>query len=256
MASNSSSEYKVVTDKIVSPDEDIIVQIAGGIYKGTITEANRYATQSDFTSISNLGYAQFDITNLNPSAAPGQLVWNNTDGTLEFQLKGGNVTLQLGQEQVVRVRNNTANNFTDGQVVYSTGSTGTFKTVSLASASSEAASSVTLGMVTEPIVKNTEGFITTFGLVRNLNTSSLTEGAIVWLGATPGTITTTKPQAPIHAVQVGLCVRSHPTQGSIFVKVQNGYELEELHNVKITNPQNNDVLKYDSAQGVWINAQP
>jgi hypothetical protein len=109
-------------------------------------------------------------------------------------------------------------------------------------------------MVTEPIAKNTEGFITTFGMVRNLNTSALTEGAIVWLGTTPGTVTTTKPVAPVHAVQVGLCVRSHPNQGVIFVKVQNGYELDELHNVKITAPTDGQYLRYQASTGLWVNS--
>lgn len=47
MASNSTNEYKIVTDKIVSPDEDIIVQVVGAMYKESITEPNRYATISD-----------------------------------------------------------------------------------------------------------------------------------------------------------------------------------------------------------------
>lgn len=47
MASNSSSEYKVIADKIVSPDEDIIVQVTGDIYKGSITSNNRLATIAD-----------------------------------------------------------------------------------------------------------------------------------------------------------------------------------------------------------------
>ena len=210
--------------------------------------------QDAFNHISNLDYAQFDTTYTGGSTIPGMLAWNDTDGTLEFQLKGGEVTLQIGQEQNVRVRNNTANNMTDGQVVYSTGSIGTFQTVSLASANSEALSSVTLGVVTEPIAKNTEGFVTTFGLVRNLNTSSLTEGSIVWLGTTPGTMTTTMPASPTHAVQIGLCIRSHPSLGSIFVKVQNGYELGEMHDVKITSPQDGQVLKYQASTGLWINS--
>ncbi len=50
MASNSSSEYKVVADKIVSPDEDIIIQATGAMYKNSITEPNRYANISDLTS--------------------------------------------------------------------------------------------------------------------------------------------------------------------------------------------------------------
>lgn len=55
---------------------------------------------------------------------------------------------------------------------------------------------------------------------------------------------------------VGYCIRSHPSLGSIYVKPQNGYELEELHNVKITNPQDGDVLKYQASTGLWINAAP
>lgn len=199
-------------------------------------------------------YLQFDTTYSGGSIAPGMLAWNDTDGTLEFRLKGNNVTLQIGQEQNVRVRNSTDADMVDGQVVYSNGSTGTFKTVALASSNNEAFSSVTLGILTEPIAKNTEGFVTTFGLVRNLNTSALTEGAIVWLGTTPGTVTTTKPLAPTHAVQVGLCVRSHPNQGVIFVKVQNGYELDELHNVKITNPTDGQYLRYQASTGLWVNS--
>ena len=70
---------------------------------------------------------------------------------------------------------------------------------------------------------------------------------------TAGTWTTTKPSAPQHLVYVGICVRAHPTQGVILVAVQNGYELPELHDVKITSPTNGQVLKYDSAQSLWVN---
>lgn len=44
MASNSSSEYKVVADQIVSSDADIIVKVSGAMYKDSIEESNRYAT--------------------------------------------------------------------------------------------------------------------------------------------------------------------------------------------------------------------
>lgn len=187
----------------------------------------------------------------------GELRWNDTDGTLEFKLKGGNVTLQIGQEQNARFRNNTGADMTNGQVVYITGSTGSHATVSLAQANGEGTSSVVIGVLTEDIAKNTEGFVTTFGLVRDLNTSALTEGAAIWLSPTvAGGMTTTKPSAPNHLVLVGYCVRSHNNQGVIFVKPQNGYELEELHNVKITNPQDGQVLKYQASTGLWINSAP
>ena len=50
MASNSTPEYKIIADQIVSPDEDIIVKVAGGVYKDSITEPNRYATIYDLST--------------------------------------------------------------------------------------------------------------------------------------------------------------------------------------------------------------
>lgn len=186
----------------------------------------------------------------------GEARWNSVDGTLDLRLNE-NVTLQVGQEQNKKFRNNTASDIPNGSVVYVTGSTGIYATVSLAQSNSEGTSAVIIGVTTEAIVKNTEGYVTTFGLVRDLDTSALTEGEAVWLSPTvAGGMTTTKPVAPNHLVLVGYCIRSHPVLGSIFVKPQNGYELDELHNVLITNPQNGDVLKYNASTGVWYNTQP
>ncbi len=200
---------------------------------------------------------QFDTTpDTSVPLSPGELRWNVSDGTLDLELLNG-VTLQIGQEQNRLFRNNTANDIANGSAVYITGSTGVFATMSLAQANGEVGSSVVIGITTQDIVKNTEGYVTTFGLVRDLDTSALTEGAAVWLSPTvAGGLTTTKPSAPQHLVLIGYCIRSHPTQGAIFVKVQNGYELEELHNVKITGPTDGQVLKYQASTGLWINANP
>jgi len=186
----------------------------------------------------------------------GEFRWNTVDGTADLKISE-TVTLQLGQEQNKKFRNNTGSDIANGAVVYITGSTGIHPTIELAQANSEGASSIIIGVTTEDIAKNTDGYVTTFGLVRDINTSSLTEGAAVWLSPTvAGGMTTTKPSAPNHLVLVGYCIRSHPTLGSVFVKVQNGYELEELHNVKITNPQDGQVLKYQASTGLWINSAP
>lgn len=200
---------------------------------------------------------QFDTTpDTTVPLSPGELRWNVSDGTLDLELNNG-VTLQIGQEQNRLFRNNTGSDIANGAAVYITGSTGAFATMSLAQANSEGASAVVIGVTTQDIVKNTEGYVTTFGLVRDLNTSALTEGAAVWLSPTvAGGLTTTKPSAPNHMVLIGYCIRSHPNQGSIFVKVQNGYELDELHDVKITNPTDGQVLKYQASTGLWINSAP
>lgn len=193
-----------------------------------------------------------------PLFNPPQLRWNDTDGTYEFVLKGGNVTLQIGQEQNQRVLNhNLGYTLLNGRVVRVIGAQGNRTTVDYAIADSDTNSMTVLGVVTEDIANNQQGFITTEGLVRDIDTSAFPEGAVIWLSPdSPGQLTATKPSAPDHLVMIGYCVRSHATVGSILVKVQNGYELGELHDVLLTAVANGDVLTYDAALGVWKNVPP
>ena len=186
------------------------------------------------------------------STAPAMLAWNDTDGTLEFQLKGGNVTLQIGQEQVVRVKNSTGSTLSNGTVVYPTGTDGVNLTVAKSQANGETTSSKTFAVMTEDVTNGNKGFATTFGLVRGLDTSALTEGAAVWLSpTTAGGLTSTKPTAPNHMVLIGFCLRSHAEVGVIFVKIQNGFELDELHDVSISSPQAGQALGYNGT--MWGN---
>lgn len=219
--------------------------------------------QDSFDRIANLDYAQFDTTVATGTFNDiGLLTWNDTDGTLEFGLKGGNVTLQIGQEQVMRVRNNTGVTLDAGTVVYITGSDGTNFNVGKAQANADATSAQTLGVLTETLNTSSfqHGFVTTFGLVSGIDLSyitSLTAGDILYLdGTTAGRMTRTKPAAPTHLVYVAYCLSAAGggTNSTIFVKVQNGYELDEIHDVKITGPiANNEVLAYTSATSLWEN---
>lgn len=153
--------------------------------------------------------------------------------------------------------NHTQDDMTKGQAVYIAGAQGNRLSITLAQANSESASTKTFGLLYENIAKNANGWVVTEGMVFNIDTSAFAEGAVLWLSAsTPGSLTTTRPTAPNHGVFVGVVVRSHHINGSIFVKVQNGFELQELHNVLITNPQNGDVIKYNASTGIWYNAQP
>lgn len=199
------------------------------------------------------------------TASVGEMVWNDTDGTVDLGLKGGNVTLQIGQESVIRVVNKTATNIdlleANYQAVRVTGAQGNRLKVDLAQANSDLNSAETIGLVTETINNNQEGFVTTNGLVRNINTTGILQGEtwldgdMLYLSPTvAGRITKVKPTAPNHLVVIGYVVRAHATQGQIFVKVDNGYELDELHNVAITSPVNNQVLTYNSVSQVWENS--
>ena len=206
----------------------------------------------DSSGLTGIGGVNFDTTYAGASAL-GRLTWNDGDGTLDLGLKGGNVTLQIGQEEVVRVWNASATTLNEGEVVRIVGSQGNRVSVDRAQANSEATSANTLGMVTEAIASGAEGFITVSGLVNKLDTSALSAGAIYLSPTVAGGYTQTRPSAPNHTVIVGFVSRISATVGSIYIKVDNGYEIDELHNVLITSVANNDFLRYDSASGYWKN---
>jgi hypothetical protein len=207
------------------------------------------------------GQLELDQT---PTGTAGVAVmrWNDQDGTADLGLKGGNVTLQVGQEQVTRVVNKTGVNLLEAnyQAVRVDGAQGNRLKVALAQANNDANSADTLGLVTETINNNQEGFVTVSGLVRNINTTgsiqteTWLDGDVLYLsGTVAGQITNVKPTAPIHTVIMGYVVRAHATQGQIYVKVDNGYELDELHNVAIVTPLNDQVLQYETATSLWKN---
>lgn len=211
-----------------------------------------------------LGNLEFDNTPTTIPTTQGSVYYNDTDGTLDLILKGGNVTLQLGQETVIRVVNKTATNISllqgNYQAVRITGAQGQRPKVDLAQATNDVLSAETIGLVTETIANNQEGFIITSGLIRNINTTGSIQGEtwldgdILYLSPTvAGGITKVKPIAPNHLIIIGYVISAHVTQGTIFVKIDNGYELGELHDVKINGTTNNQVLAYTLATDIWEN---
>ena len=191
----------------------------------------------------------------NPTAPTAALADNDTSiATTAFvqqELLSGTAN---ARNLEVYVRNQTGSTIPAGAIVYINGATGNRPTITLAQANNDANSAQTFGFTKAAIANNGFGFVIVRGECEALDTSALTEGVQLYLSpTTAGAYTTTKPSAPQHLVYVGICVRAHPTLGVILVAVQNGYELPELHDVKITSPTNGQVLKYDSAQSLWVN---
>jgi len=152
-------------------------------------------------------------------------------------------TIQVGQEIVVRATNKTANTITNGQVVYVDGAQGHRPTIALASSSSHDLSHGTLGFATHDIAPNNTGYVTTFGLVRGLNTSALSAGDTIFLSLTSGSFVNERQPSPNHSVKLGTCLYSHSTEGIILVQITVGYDITELHDVCSTAATaNNDVL--------------
>ena len=213
--------------------------------------------------ISGVDYIDFDTTASNAGAV-ARLKWNDTDGTLDLGLKGGNVTLQVGQEQLARVVNKTGTNLTEAgyQAVRVSGAQGGRLKVDLARGDNDGNSLDTLGLVTENIAVNQEGFVTISGLVRGINTTGNLQGETwadgddIYVSPTTfGGVTNIPPTAPNHSVRLGYVVQSNASNGSIFVKVDNGYELGELHDVvdNSTTSSYGDLLVKSGS--VWINSK-
>jgi len=155
------------------------------------------------------------------------------------------------------VRNSTGSTLTKGTVVYLSGATGNRPNAIRSQANSEATSSKTFGFVVSDIANNADGYVACAGTLHDLDTSAFADGVALWLSPTvAGGWTTTVPSEPNHSVFLGYVARSHPTQGRVVILIQNGYELNELHDVVITSPSNNQILRYNSTNAYWENWTP
>ena len=206
--------------------------------------------------------------NVSPSGAGyvvGATQWNNTIGSSETLLKGGTVSLKNGVDLVARIVNKVTPNTTLTKAAYQavrvSGAQGQRLAVELAQANNDNNSADTIGIVCETIATNQEGFIQTVGQLESINTTgslqgeTWADGDVLYLSpTTAGALTNIKPTgATGHIVVIGYVEYAHANNGKIYVKIMNGWELDELHNVYITSPANNNVLTYESSTSLWKN---
>jgi ribosomal protein L35AE/L33A len=183
----------------------------------------------------------------------------SADGSLVVTQDGTVANVQVSEASpastiLAQVRNATGATLTKGTVVYINGAVGNKARVAKALATSDSTSAQTLGLITADLANNSNGYVTVMGQLVGLNTSAFTEGQQLYLsGTVAGAYTATKTLAPTHLVYIGVVTRSHANQGAIEVKVQNGYELDELHNVALASEANNQALVYESSTGLWKN---
>ena len=154
------------------------------------------------------------------------------------------------------VKNGYDGTINKGQAVYvigSTGNDGTNMLVDRASNNIEMTSSKTMGLLETSLAKNGIGYVITEGLLAGLNTNSANVGDPVWLETNGNLIygLANKPVAPAHLVFIGIVTRKNQNNGEIFVKVQNGFEMEELHNLVLTGKATGDMIKWDGTK--WVN---
>jgi hypothetical protein len=222
---------------------------------------------------SNINIGEYDLkagqftldTTPTGTASVGTTRWNDTLGSTETTLKGGSVILKNGVDLVARVVNKVTPNATLTKAAYQavrvSGAQGQRLAVAYAQANNDNNSADTIGIVCETIATNQEGFILTVGQLEGINTTgslqgeTWADGDVIYLSPnTAGALTNVKPTgATGHIVVIGYVEYSHAVNGKLYVKIMNGWELDELHNVNISSPTNNQVLAYNSTSQLWEN---
>lgn len=200
-------------------------------------------------------YVQLDIA-AGAASAVGRITWDSGEGTAVVGLTGGNVNLPIGRSNTVIVYNGSGATIAKGAVVAVSGAQGQRPSVVLADADSEPLSAATLGVAAEAIANGAEGIVSTFGIVSGVDTSAFTAGNNIYLSQTAGGLTSTRPSAPAHTVFIGWVLHVNASSGRLFININNGWELDELHNVNISSVANNNLLQYDSANAYWKNVAP
>ena len=179
----------------------------------------------------NPDVVQFGLNPTTPTEQ-GSQYWDAAYKVLSTVL-GDGVILQNGLEMYVRIVNKTGVEIADGKVLYINGAQGNRPTAALAIATNAASANV-IGVATQNIPINSEGFVTVFGNVSGFNTSGYGNGANMYLSATiAGGMTPTEPLYPHHKVIVATALNS-TNNGQIFVRPVHVMELAELHGIDLT----------------------
>jgi len=199
----------------------------------------------------NVDGIQFNTEYTQDSHTEGLVHWDSSDGTLEVDMPGGQVSLQVGQEMLVRVRNETGATITDGLVVWNTGSSGNKPLIALADALSTSDPRQT-GMATEDIAHNDNGYVNLTGMVRGLDTSAHAEGTSLYLSTTPGALTATAPTSPDHVYWIAVVTRQHADEGSVYHKPTMPLNMSSLSDFNGTSPDTtNKHIVWNDAAGYW-----
>ena len=173
---------------------------------------------------------------------PGRIRWNATAGTIEADLAGSAVTLQVGQERVFRVYNSEATSLQNGEVVYFFSAVNDeVMAVKRFIADGTIDYELPVAITTESIAAGGYGYITFSGMVRGLDTSGLSTGDTLYASnTTPGAYIVGHPPAPAYPVHIGTVVNNDVSNGVIYTNVWGHTPADE----SVYNNSNSELLAH------------
>jgi hypothetical protein len=252
-----NTETLLVEDNIVvlnsgitaSPTLNSGIEVERGTSANVVMRWNESTDRWDFTNdgstynnvllLSDIGQDSLNDTVITTPLTHQSITYNGTSWVNEYA------------PLVTYAKNAEANALSVGEVVYLFGAAGDRASVKRASNASDATSSKTVGVVSVGGAAGADVTVTTVGYINGLSLGSYAAGDILWLGSTAGTFTTTKPVTPAHTVFIGVIAKANGGNGIMYVRCQNGYEINELHDVAISaSVATGDFLKYNGS--VWV----
>jgi hypothetical protein len=203
--------------------------------------------------ISTVDYIDFTVLPAEPAFNTGRLHWTDDTKTLQLDTDVNNFELEIGHQSVIRGRNVNSFTLTKGSVVYISGESGNRPTFATASWTDDSSSATTIGIIAQDINSSQTGYAVTNGLIRDVNTNAFPPGTSLYLSSS-GQYTDTPPSSPLHEVRLGKTI-TQATNGIIYIDIQNGYEIGELHDVLITSASTGDLLVWNSGSQIWENTK-
>lgn len=257
--------------------DDIVFNDNGFVGIGTRTPLEKFTvigsmSSTGFAAASSFNVALIDSKVDNVNA--GQIVWNPDEYTFDMGLTE-DVTLQVGQEQLMLVKGGENETIRNGMAVYAGGQVGSSTNIQISAFSSNSNfvdELYFLGIATQTFVNEQEGFVNTFGRVRGVNGAEYSSGGIREDGSPEwnvgqilypstslsqrGTLTTVAPVAPNREMPIAwVTAKPNETNMTLMVRSEHGYHLDEIHNVKYDGAlQDGQVLSYNSSLSVWENS--
>jgi hypothetical protein len=179
--------------------------------------------------------------------------WDSDLATVVLGLND-NVSNELGFKNFWLVKNQTGSTITKGSLVYANGTVGASGRITVAKfiANGTIDAKYLLGITAHDLSNGEDGYVISFGKIRQVNTDTFAAGAILYPSPTiAGVWTDVEPIAPNLDMPIGFCINSHVNNGTIAIRVASGYSLNELHDTRITSPVNNASLYYKSNELLW-----
>jgi hypothetical protein len=247
---------------------DRLSTISGGTVNGDVI-INADLTVTGDTQLVNVSGTSFytDYIDFNNTLSPvptdieGRIYWDDDNGSVSLGMHGGQVIQQIGLEHYYYIKNQSGATIDNGRVVRAAGTLGSSSRIlgEYMIADNTIPPNLTLGIASENIIDGDDGYVTEFGLVRNINTTgslygeTWSDGTILYVSPTiPGGLTSVEPIAPDLKIEMAIVINAAPN-GSIFVRPNRYPHIYDLQQVNYSaGTENNlDILQWNDSNQTW-----